>query len=333
MSNNPSPPSRGSPGVPSRPPPLSQPSLPGSPGSRPPASTPPSTPPPRHHMSVSGPVAAPRPVQNAQPNTLPLPSSPPFPGRSVSFGTSSTGGTAGTGGSGPGRPPQPPPRGGAPSMQRSLTDGSNPDLSSPIRGSGDAPFEQPYSDPQDTVALPPSRPTSPLPSSPPVRSVIPPSVSATMPVRFRTLSFSAGSDPSDPSGPRRPGLTSFTPYSNHPSSNAPNAPQDVSSSMRPPNPNPMPMSTARPTLSSVLERNNNSNFPDPAPPPPPPPSIVADIGPVSEETASLELSFYTPDNESNLVNDAEGQVKAASFSKLVERLTGANAIGTDRCPA
>jgi len=52
---------------------------------------------------------------------------------------------------------------------------------------------------------------------------------------------------------------------------------------------------------------------------------------VSEEEASKELSFYTPDNETNMMLDAEGQVKAASFSKLVERLTGPNAIGTSFC--
>lgn len=49
---------------------------------------------------------------------------------------------------------------------------------------------------------------------------------------------------------------------------------------------------------------------------------------MSEEATSTALTFNTPDNESNIILDGEGQVKAASFSKLIERLTSAQSIGT-----
>lgn len=54
---------------------------------------------------------------------------------------------------------------------------------------------------------------------------------------------------------------------------------------------------------------------------------MAALAPVSEEATSKELTFYSPDTEMNVMLDENGQLKAASFSKLVEKLTAASSIG------
>lgn len=97
---------------------------------------------------------------------------------------------------------------------------------------------------------------------------------------------------------------------------------------------PLSQSTGAKTAQPLPSKTGSASSPKPPPPAGPRPTdlrptpLTTVLAPVSEEATSKELTFYAPDTEANVILDENGQLKAASFSKLVEKLTAASSIGT-----